>query len=617
MATTVAISANVLKTITEGQWSGTGLKGFLVGDVVGKLPRAVTAAWQSNLIDTNELREDVDQCLAHFPGGQQVVGVVVIPSNAKSIKSIQDKDQAGIDRELEEVLGAFDIWLDQFGLTEVLCLCLWQESEKFQSALFAISEDEINNVEITCDSKTKPNIRIRLKADIPLTISTEANTEEQLKAVLDQEQVKLQNQSGNFVFGFFNNSVLLHQSGAIVGSAAETWSSCKDVYKHFLEEEGSVAGGSSKKKGVSTSFQVPIAASMFRLATPDFSSTSSQYAPIIRHQTGTLKTTVVNLPLDVLVDVEESMPLKGLSGALASAVFCQIGAQFECLKVYTQKQELHTPEVFHFQLPYLDTPVTVVYPFGTSEEELEPERQILHRHLCLPTSLPVLRRGCANHFLQRTAPAGYLLNTHVGLPDPPIKSARTCLVQGFYSYHHYMQDRFNDDKWGCAYRSLQTICSWFKYQGYTSRDVPTHRDIQQALCDIGDKDPKFVGSRQWIGSFEVSFVLDHLLQVTSKFINVASGAELSTVGQQLMDHFSTQGTPIMIGGGVLAHTILGVSYSELSGDIAFLILDPHYTGGEDLRVIQEKGWCGWKDMNFWNQSAHYNLCLPQRPNTSV
>ena len=39
------------------------------------------------------------------------MGVVVIPSNAKSIKSIQDKDQAGIDRELEEVLGAFDVWL--------------------------------------------------------------------------------------------------------------------------------------------------------------------------------------------------------------------------------------------------------------------------------------------------------------------------------------------------------------------------------------------------------------------------------------------------------------------------------------------------------------------------
>ena len=53
------------------------------------------------------------------------------------------------------------------------------------------------------------------------------------------------------------------------------------------------------------------------------------------------------------------------------------------------------------------------------------------------------------------------------------------LVQGTYTYHHYMQDRINDKGWGCAYRSLQTIVSWFKHQGYTDRPIPTHRQIQQ------------------------------------------------------------------------------------------------------------------------------------------
>lgn len=33
--------------------------------------------------------------------------------------------------------------------------------------------------------------------------------------------------------------------------------------------------------------------------------------------------------------------------------------------------------------------------------------------------------------------------------------------------------------WGCAYRSLQTLWSWFKLQGYTGLPVPTHREIQQ------------------------------------------------------------------------------------------------------------------------------------------
>jgi hypothetical protein len=117
----------------------------------------------------------------------------------------------------------------------------------------------------------------------------------------------------------------------------------------------------------------------------------------------------------------------------------------------------------------------------------------------------------------------------------------------------------------------------------------------------------------------------------------------------------------LLGGGVLAQTILGVDWNEVTGDIKYLILDPHYTGGEDLKVIQDKvsfhkfrtlslptsvecntntilipqivlfcahilimvtynnylmilqGWCGWKSQDFWDQNSYYNLCLPQRP----
>lgn len=68
-----------------------------------------------------------------------------------------------------------------------------------------------------------------------------------------------------------------------------------------------------------------------------------------------------------------------------------------------------------------------------------------------------------------------------------------------------------------------------------------------------------------------------------------------------------------LGGGVLAHTILGVDYNQSTGKLKFLILDPHYTGGEDLHVIQSKGWCGWKGLEFWDKRAYYNMCLPQVP----
>lgn len=187
------------------------------------------------------------------------------------------------------------------------------------------------------------------------------------------------------------------------------------------------------------------------------------------------------------------------------------------------------------------------------------------------------------------------------------------IVQGIYGYHHYMQDRVDDNGWGCAYRSLQTICSWFKHQGYTERSIPTHREIQQALVDAGDKPATFVGSRQWIGSIEVQLVLNQLIGVTSKILFVSQGSEMASQGRELASHFQSEGTPVMIGGGVLAHTILGVAWNEVTGQIKFLILDPHYTGAEDLQVILEKGWCGWKGPDFWNKDAYYNLCLPQRP----
>ncbi len=98
----------------------------------------------------------------------------------------------------------------------------------------------------------------------------------------------------------------------------------------------------------------------------------------------------------------------------------------------------------------------------------------------------------------------------------------------------------------------------------------------------------------------------------------------------------------MIGGGVLAHTIIGVDFDEMSGEVKYLILDPHYTGGEDIKTVtnkvssltlcfsthfqvgdnltnlcinllNNKGWVAWKDVKFWNENSYYNLCCPIMP----
>lgn len=109
------------------------------------------------------------------------------------------------------------------------------------------------------------------------------------------------------------------------------------------------------------------------------------------------------------------------------------------------------------------------------------------------------------------------------------------------------QDNFNDDGWGCAYRSLQTLCSWFRIQGYSNHAIPSHHDIQKYLVDCGDKPSNFVGSRQWIGSTEVSMCLNGFMKVDSKIMFVPSGGDLANNGAELAMHFEFQGTPIMIG----------------------------------------------------------------------
>lgn len=138
-----------------------------------------------------------------------------------------------------------------------------------------------------------------------------------------------------------------------------------------------------------------------------------------------------------------------------------------------------------------------------------------------------------------------LANVHEGLPPSGVKGGTMRLVSGDYDYFHYMQDKFDDSGWGCAYRSLQTICSWFQRQHYTARTPPGHREIQTTLVKLGDKTQDFIGSRQWIGAIELGYVLDSLLGVECKVITVPSGAEMPSKAREIAQHFETEGTQLM------------------------------------------------------------------------
>ncbi|XP_023209648.1 ufm1-specific protease 2-like [Centruroides sculpturatus] len=336
------------------------------------------------------------------------------------------------------------------------------------------------------------------------------------------------------------------------------------------------------------------------------------FTPVIHYQRKVFQSVTIPLFLDVMAVVQETLPISKLVNMLMDGIVHQLDEIKLCLLKFKQGTEYFTPVSYYFWPITSNYPISITYPHSLNDKQLESYRKELHQQLLLPLDKPLLRLSNKKIFINDLNEP-YLTNTHVGLASSGIQNGKPSIIWGTYTYHHYMQDRIDDNGWGCAYRSLQTIISWFRHQGYTDVAIPTHKEIQQALVTLGDKPSSFVGSKKWIGSQEVSYCLNHFIGVTSKIMFVSSGSELANKGRELSSHFSTQGTPIMIGGGMLAHTILGVDFNESSGELKFLILDPHYTGSEDINIIQNKGWCGWKDPSFWDASAFYNLCMPQRP----
>jgi hypothetical protein len=214
-------------------------------------------------------------------------------------------------------------------------------------------------------------------------------------------------------------------------------------------------------------------------------------------------------------------------------------------------------QAYHFlPSPTLTHHITLVYPLSLSssssrdpppagaagEDSLATERQWWHQQLGLPMNRPLLKITNAITWLQSSSISplslhlspnnncattnkndnwknGKLMNVHLGLPSPPSSLVKgeggtIHMVQGPYVYFHYMQDGIDDNGWGCAYRSLQTIWSWFYEGKYTNVPPPLkHGEIQKVLVQRGERGVELLGSRQWIGALELGSVLNASLGI--------------------------------------------------------------------------------------------------------
>jgi len=215
-------------------------------------------------------------------------------------------------------------------------------------------------------------------------------------------------------------------------------------------------------------------------------------------------------------------------------------------------------------------------------------------------------------------------------PDPDLVTS----VQGPYDYHHYVRDGVDDRGWGCGYRTLQTLISWIiknkkSSSKETLNDVPSILKMQETILSLDEtKSKQFVGSKDWIGCYEMFLVLDGLFDVPCKLVHCQSGSDLENHVDEIIHHLQQRGSPIPIGGDqdCSSKAIFGVKRNS-EGDVAFLVVDPHFVADDRIKGVGHRrtdqlsneknnaaaiatNFVRWMKLDDFQQSSFYNLCFP-------
>ncbi|XP_077671682.1 ufm1-specific protease 2 isoform X7 [Eretmochelys imbricata] len=361
--------------------------------------------------------------------------------------------------------------------------------------------------------------RIRGGLDLAFQLNTadETSAKKAVKYVFSDLSTKLS--SNVLVLRICHSSVYVWPNSSMntVPSELTDNSVCKEIIRFIRfdqEDETKRKLAKKKDKKFQDTQQIVNVDLMLEMTSP-----LAAVAPVIERENKRHHYVNLTLPIDVVVSVSPEEPWRNVRNLLVNAIHKQLTDMERCILKYMKGTSIVVPEQFHFMLPGKKHLVTISYPTGISDNQLETYRKELHELFHLPSDRPYLRRANAYRFPDEPYKDGYLRNPHIYL-NPPV--------------------------------------------------------IEAGMGDL------------------------------EAFTDAIFGGGMLQSGRFFKGYH---------GGGILAHTILGVAWNEVTGHTKFLILDPHYTGAEDLHVILEKGWCGWKGPDFWSKDAYYNLCLPQRPKT--
>lgn len=129
----------------------------------------------------------------------------------------------------------------------------------------------------------------------------------------------------------------------------------------------------------------------------------------------------------------------------------------QCFFAHFQNENYFKPETYHFLVQNSNSPgliLTCIYPSNKTDDNLVSFRKDIHKTLELPLDRPLLRRIDEFKFQSdnNDLTLKYLQNPHINAKPSGLQNSKQSLVFGNYYYQHYMQDNFNDNGWGCAYR---------------------------------------------------------------------------------------------------------------------------------------------------------------------
>ncbi|CAG13690.1 unnamed protein product, partial [Tetraodon nigroviridis] len=104
------------------------------------------------------------------------------------------------------------------------------------------------------------------------------------------------------------------------------------------------------------------------------------------------------LPMDCVIHATSNETVKGALERLLEALSDQVHEMEKVMFRHVKGTTLVVPEPLHFLLPEPKGLVTVVYPAGVPDSQLEIQRKELHQQFELPNDRPYFRRANAYHF---------------------------------------------------------------------------------------------------------------------------------------------------------------------------------------------------------------------------